>query len=91
MTPSQYPQEGNIRLGAEPSNHDKGGYSRDSQCEQRLPRRIFPSPVVFCHAPTPNSPVSHHARSVQYVCLEMQSTSEIFEMNRFLALYLTTA
>jgi hypothetical protein len=41
MTPSQYPQEGNIRLGAEPSNHDKGGYSRDNQCEQRLPRRYF--------------------------------------------------
>jgi len=61
MTPSQYPQEGNIRLGAEPSNHDKGGYRRDSQCEQRLPRPIFPSPVVFCHAPTSNSPVSHHA------------------------------
>jgi hypothetical protein len=66
MTPSQYPQEGNIRPGAELSNHDKGGYSRDSQCEQCLPRRIFPSPVVFCHAPTPNSPVSHHARSVQH-------------------------
>lgn len=56
-----------------------------NDANKRVPRRIFPSPVMFCRGPIPSFLTRNFVR------LEMQSNSETLYMDRFFALHLAPA